>query len=123
MILIIFFLSLLATCTSALGRCLFMSSTHFQLNWGGVDIELFIYFKCKLIVSHNICKYFLSFTRFFHFCGVLCCAKDYKFTYVIFIYFFFCLRSKKICCYNLCQRVLPIFLLGTLKFLVSHLDF
>ena len=42
--------------------------------------ELFTYFVYDSVVSHIICKYFLSFHRFFCFVsGFLCCAKVLNF--------------------------------------------
>ena len=58
---------------------------------------------------HVICKYLLPFSRLsFHFVnGFLCCAKTFKFYYVLlvcfcFSFFYFRRHAKKYC-YNLCQ--------------------
>ena len=50
---------------------------------------LYILGTDKPLISHIICKYFLPFSKLsLHFVsGFLCCAKAFKFNYVLFIYF------------------------------------
>ena len=80
--------------------------------------ELFIYF---------ISSSYIPFNRL-SFCFVnvsLCCERDFKFNYVLFVYFCFvsfALRnSSKTYCYKLCQSVLPMFF--SRSFMVSSLTF
>ena len=53
--------------------------------------ELFVYFGSLSLVSHLVCKHFLSFCGLsFHFAyGFLFCAKALKFNYIPFICFYF----------------------------------
>ena len=62
------------------------------ISFSGIELqELLVYFWDYLFVSHVVCYYFLPFWRLsFHLTYTyLCCAKAFKFSLVLFIYFCF----------------------------------
>ena len=128
------FMCLLAICMSSLENMSLQSFCPF-FNW---VVCLFVFwcwvvwavyiFWILTLIGRIIYKYFLPFSGL-SFCfvnGFLCCAKLFKFNWVLFVYFcfyFLCFRGQmqKKYCYDLGQRVFHLcFLLGVLWFQVGE---
>ena len=91
------FMCLLYICMSSLEKCLCMSSQSGKKKLLKKNLILSsmssFYIQDINPLSDIICKYLLPFSRLsFYFAdGFLCCAKTFKFDWVPFVYFCFCL--------------------------------